>query len=223
MKRFSWIILLIFTFFISQQALAANLILNGDFSLGNTSFSSQYPYTEDNAYSPPVYSIGHTPTDQNVWGADFGDHTTGDGLMLIANGATTHLVVWEQEVSVDTDTNYIFGAWTASWGMGYSGGIPDQKDPNPANLEFYINGSSLGSQMLDPNSGLWTKLNWQWDSGAETSALLQIIDLTTAANGNDFALDDLSLNTVPLPGAVWLLGSGLLGLIGIRKRKSTER
>ena len=28
---------------------------------------------------------------------------------------------------------------------------------------------------------------------------------------------------VPVPGAVWLVGSGLLGLIGIRKTKSTDR
>ena len=33
-----------------------------------------------------------------------------------------------------------------------------------------------------------------------------------------FALDDVT--TVPIPGAVWLLGSGLLGLIGIRRKTS---
>jgi hypothetical protein len=32
-----------------------------------------------------------------------------------------------------------------------------------------------------------------------------------------FAMDNLT--TVPLPGAVWLLGSGLLGLIGVRRRR----
>ncbi len=26
------------------------------------------------------------------------------------------------------------------------------------------------------------------------------------------------LHTVPIPGAVWLLGSGLLGLVGIRRK-----
>ena len=35
-----------------------------------------------------------------------------------------------------------------------------------------------------------------------------------------FALDDVT--AVPIPGAVWLLGSGLLGLIGFRKKTSNN-
>ncbi len=36
-------------------------------------------------------------------------------------------------------------------------------------------------------------------------------------NGVDGA--DVGVNAVPVPGAVWLLGSGLLGLVGIRRRR----
>ena len=31
-------------------------------------------------------------------------------------------------------------------------------------------------------------------------------------------LDDISVNQVPIPGAVWLLGSGLVGLAGLRRK-----
>jgi hypothetical protein len=31
-------------------------------------------------------------------------------------------------------------------------------------------------------------------------------------------LDDISVNPVPIPGAVWLLGSGLVGLAGLRRK-----
>lgn len=34
------------------------------------------------------------------------------------------------------------------------------------------------------------------------------------------AIDDIKTSPVPIPGAVWLLGSGILGLIGIRRRIS---
>lgn len=38
-------------------------------------------------------------------------------------------------------------------------------------------------------------------------------------NGNANFLDAVGANPVPIPGAVWLLGSGILGLIGIRRKR----
>jgi len=36
-----------------------------------------------------------------------------------------------------------------------------------------------------------------------------------------FRADSVNVSTVPVPGAVWLFGSGLLGLIGVARRKKT--
>jgi len=33
-----------------------------------------------------------------------------------------------------------------------------------------------------------------------------------------FGLDDVDVSPVPIPGAVWLLGSGVVGLIGLKRR-----
>jgi hypothetical protein len=33
-----------------------------------------------------------------------------------------------------------------------------------------------------------------------------------------FAMNSLEMNQVPVPAAAWLLGSGLMGLIGLRRR-----
>jgi hypothetical protein len=42
-----------------------------------------------------------------------------------------------------------------------------------------------------------------WNSGSSTSATIQIVDLQTAPNGNDFGLDDISFGTLaPLPGNI---------------------
>ena len=41
---------------------------------------------------------------------------------------------------------------------------------------------------------------------------------TYAAGPENF--DNLSFNQVPIPAAAWLLGSGLIGLVGIRRKFS---
>ncbi len=46
--------------------------------------------------------------------------------------------------------------------------------------------------------------------------------LTRGSGG--FDLDEIGvLNQVPIPGALWLLGSGLLGLIGIRRKRASSQ
>ena len=35
----------------------------------------------------------------------------------------------------------------------------------------------------------------------------------------EFTQDSVSVSTVPIPAAVWLFGSGLLGLVGMARRK----
>jgi hypothetical protein len=32
-------------------------------------------------------------------------------------------------------------------------------------------------------------------------------------------MDDVSLTAVPVPAAVWLFGSGILGLVGVARRR----
>ncbi len=41
----------------------------------------------------------------------------------------------------------------------------------------------------------------------------------SVSSGAGLLFDDLNFSAVPVPGAVWLFGSGLLGLIGFSKRK----
>ena len=45
----------------------------------------------------------------------------------------------------------------------------------------------------------------------------------TDENGNPLGKQDLlvKVNSVPIPGAFWLLGSGMLGLVGVRRRRQS--
>jgi choice-of-anchor C domain-containing protein len=64
----------------------------------------------------------------------------------------------------------------------------------------------------------WTPMSWLFVAD-DSSATLQFLSLTTTIQGWGPALDNVSVNPVPVPPAVWLFGSGVLGMIGIARRK----
>ena len=63
------------------------------------------------------------------------------------------------------------------------------------------------------------------DSAYTKYTYLQVASSTTTQFGLLYAnipwffgLDDVDVSPVPIPGAVWLLGSGIVGLIGLKRR-----
>jgi hypothetical protein len=92
---------------------------------------------------------------------------------------------------------------------------------------------SITPQTLSAGTPYWLALhngslteidtsNFVWETSNESSGLA-VFDVPpfsgswSSVGGYSFAFE-LYGNPVPLPGAVWLLGSGLLGLIGLRKK-----
>lgn len=170
------------------RALLANLLANGDFELGNTAFSSQYPYAQQTG----GYQVLRNPN--LYWYAgftSFGDHTTGSGLMMAVDGSTrAGTVVWQETVSVADATEYVFSGWTAS--MGHLG---NHIDPSPARLRIFINDMQIGSDFAAPApNAQWAQFSATWNSGTSTAATIKIVDVNTAGVGNDFTLDSLQFS-----------------------------
>jgi hypothetical protein len=167
----------------AQQA-GSNLIVNGDFESGNAGFSSGYAFGPINVFEG-TYNVPSDPFSIHPSAASFGDHTSGLGLMMAVNGAgSPGIVVWSQSVPVTANTDYEFSAWVASW-----------YPVSPAQLQFLINGSPVGTFTASSTTGLWQQFAMTWNSGASTSATIEIINLNIEIGGNDFALDDLALRS----------------------------
>ncbi len=86
----------------------------------------------------------------------------------------------------------------------------DPDDLFAATIEFYRNGNSsdnLLTDMVQPESGII-------DPGIYTFEILA----ETRQTGCEFYDITFKVNDVPLPSAVWLLGSGLMGLMGWRRK-----
>lgn len=174
------------------SAFGDNMLVNGDFELGNTGFASTYTSSPGNPYLPEGhYDVMANPHLDHPFGASFGDHTTGTGSMLVVNGAPRAKgVVWRETVSVSPNTTYLFSGWGASWGGGREG-----FDPSPAVLRILINGQQCAADVrLAATNGLWQRFDIVWHSQSSAKAVIEIHDQNTEWRGNDFALDDLSFS-----------------------------
>ena len=212
-----------------SQAWAQNLVINGDFGAGNTGFTSDYIYagvagtpspTTHNVntlWDEGTYSVGINPYLFHSSWTSFGDHTTGTGDMLIVNGAESPVTVWQGTLSspLVVGQTYEFSAWVANL---YPPPVGVGTTPiNPAQLQFSVGGSTIGSMYTAPGVGVWSEFTATFVAGIEPIAVL---DLDTAPNGNDFALDDISIIAVPEPGTLALFASsGLLALVGWRRSR----
>lgn len=182
---------------------ATELVTNGNFSAGNTGFTSPYYYQSAfDLYPEGYYSVG---TNANSYHNNFfgTDHTTGTGNFMIINGSGAPIppVVWQQTVTVQPNTTYYFSAWTMSV----------NNVPPFAKLRFAVNDVQVGT-IASPGAGPtsnagpfnWVRFYGTWTSGpTETVAEISILDVETALGGNDFGLDDISFGTLsPMPFAV---------------------
>jgi hypothetical protein len=48
-----------------------------------------------------------------------------------------------------------------------------------------------------------------------------MLEFTFKSYESEGWLDDVSVSAVPVPGAIWLLGSGLIGLFGLSRKKKS--
>ncbi|MFZ4413725.1 MAG: PKD-like domain-containing protein, partial [Bacteroidales bacterium] len=168
-----------------------NLVVNGNFSQGNLGFVSDYVYVSIPAsggtgglYPEGLYTVAPSPRPyhDNFWGVH--DHTSGSGNYMIVNGAPSADHVWEESIIVQPNTWYAFSTW-----------INSQNSILPAALRFTINGVKLGPVIIAPlDTNHWVQFYTNWNSGTNTSALIQIVDTNTIAGGNDFGLDDISFS-----------------------------
>ena len=174
------------TYYFTAQVNGANVINNGNFNNGNTGFTSGYSYANPNL-TEGQYFVGKSPQAWNASMSNCGDHTTGNGNMMLVNGAPVPDVnVWKQTVAVTPNTNYAFSTW-----------IQALYPPNPAQLSFSINGSDIGNLITASlPTCTWTQFFTTWNSGNNTSATISIVNKNTFVQGNDFALDDISFAPV---------------------------
>ncbi|NCD35434.1 MAG: PEP-CTERM sorting domain-containing protein [Spartobacteria bacterium] len=172
---------------------AAVLVQNGDFSEGNTGFTSDYTYSSD-LQPEGRYYVGTNPQTYHPSWLNMGDHTTGDGNFFIANGSgNTESAVWETASALSVTkagTPYRFEAYVASV-YAVSGG-----SPGPS-LSFEIgNGTewtTLGEShtFVAGDEGKWFLTYYDGIFDSVGTYYLRLVNDQSAFAGNDFGVDDI--------------------------------
>jgi len=179
------------TYSVVGSVVGANTILHGDFGGGTTTASNNFT----TAYIPGTggswgllstegqYAISTSPNLVHNNFSVCGDHTTGTGNMLIANGSgIANTTVWSQTVSVTPGPNYVFSFWEAN----------ALNAVEVSSLQLYINNVPISSIVPTSTTACtWLQNTGFWNSGASTTAILSIVNQSTLTSGNDFAIDDI--------------------------------
>jgi len=104
-------------------------------------------------------------------------------------------------------TNVAFDWYTSTVGTSIS-------------LSIYDLGGSLITAQSDISDASWSGFNagsYSLDLGGQNIGRIRIEDQPVGTH--IVGIDNLAFSPVPVPAAAWLFGSGLIGLIGIARRK----
>ncbi len=178
---------------------SGELVTNGNFSQGNTGFTTEFTLNTNLNLGDGYYWIGTNASNHHP--QFFG---TGNGPFMMVNSGwlSALMLVWCQEVTVCPGQTYTlsYRARTLS-------------NAQPARLQWWINGVASGPEVTLPNFNQgWQTINHTWTSPALlTTANICLRAMSGDGIGNDFGLDDISmmgtivltddmtLNVTPLP------------------------
>ncbi len=167
------------------------LLTNGDFEAGNTGFTSEYTYISvagDDALSEENnYAIGINPKNYNT---DWVDCTNGTNV-FIANGSNVdNQKVYSTTATINPNTYYSLSFKATN--------IADIEDSEKlSKFMLSVNDEMLGGDMsVEATQCDWKSFDRIYYSDDNTTANIDILSKTTASNGNDFAIDDISLRRV---------------------------
>jgi YD repeat-containing protein len=161
------------------------LVANGNFNVPFADFSCDYDRF-----------MVTNPRDLGTPFRSFGDHTSGNGnMVMLGHSETPNLRLYYITVNnLKPNTRYQVAGWLAA-----------ATDNNPNKMFFEIDGNRLPEEISFATSqgGIWRQLKSIWTTGANQTSVTLAIRKQSTVGWNWICLDDISLTEAPKPEFLW--------------------
>ncbi|WP_413881892.1 VPLPA-CTERM sorting domain-containing protein [Desulfobacula sp.] len=192
--------------------------------------SVTFDYTADNIVNAWYVKDGSTVEPQSL-GVNAGDWWLKDSFTISLTAGSSYDVIWQASDlntsptdvagflasissadpisgnllssvswSVTTDTTWQTAAWVSATSSGKNDG-----SAHPWGGHIHVQ-DATGTTYID---GIDQAAEWIWTSDRKS-------------DNNVFIKTTFAVNSVPVPAAFWLFGSGLVGLVGFRRRRKSS-
>jgi uncharacterized repeat protein (TIGR01451 family)/uncharacterized repeat protein (TIGR02543 family) len=162
---------------------ATSLVTNGDFSQGNTGFTSTLSYL---ANGPNSAANQYGISTGNSWRSDVcSGVSVGNPSLYFNAGSDPSQILYQTTVNVTAGTDYIVELRTMSW----TSSAPPQLHIALGSVDLTSDFTAVVCNASTP----WTRVSASYHATATGPITLKVYDRETAAGGNDGALDDFSV------------------------------
>ena len=199
-------------------AQAVNIAVNGSFETGDFTGWTQFESSPGNQ-TVQLGTAGNTSSD-GIYHGNINNTTLGSNSLFKQANVGIGTVFPGQAWTVTFDARGEFGAGGVAFAEFFnelSGG-----GTSPCTGCGILGGGPLA---VDPDPTAWTSFSFSGVNGLDVSGGVTLqLGATTGGAAGSFAnmyYDNIVIDVapVPVPAAVWLFGSGLIGLIGIARRR----
>lgn len=226
-KNISVIVLLSGLLLNSANAALVELIVTGDIDSTNGSVS---PAIGSNITVSTVYDTNHIDTDPSDNTGRFYDIST-NTTSLVSIGVTTDLGAVNFVTANSSHINPPFVTQSLVPGFsqaldtnvisatGFTGSMGNLT--TPFLLKFTLSDADLNNIFTNPNE----MLSGNTASLPDLSEMFGFIGIQDSRSLSEmsFSATSYSVSAIPLPASVWLFGSGLIGILGFLRCKTTRK